>query len=54
MDSSGYDGASAKNDDISGRYIKERVLFKNLVFVVKPLLFSPAIQFGRSPVLLVV
>ena len=32
---------------------KKHVLFKNLVFVVKPRLFSLALQFCRSPVLLV-
>ena len=32
---------------------KKQVLFKNLVFVVKPRLFSLALQFCRSPVLLV-
>ena len=32
---------------------KKQVLFKNLVFIVKPRLFSLALQFCRSPVLLV-
>ena len=33
---------------------KKQVLFKNLVFVVKPRFFSLALQFCRSPVLLVI
>ena len=44
MDSSGYEGASAKNDEI---------LVKNLVFVLKTRFFSLTLQFCRFSVLLV-
>ena len=53
VDSTGLDMMGQVQKMMKYQEDKKHVLFKNLVFVVKPRLFSLALQFCRSPVLLV-
>ena len=53
VDSTGLDMTGQVQKMMKYQEDKKHVLFKNLVFIVKPRLFSLALQFCRSPVLLV-